>query len=334
MERCALITGVTGQDGSYLSEFLLAQGYEVHGTRRRSSGDNGKRIRHLSGRITLHEADLMDQFALVRLLEDVRPREIYNLAAQSFVPSSWTQPVLTGDINALGVTRLLESVRVVDPTIRFYQASSSEMFGRVRETPQCETTPFRPCSPYAVAKAYAHWISVNYRESYGLYTCSGICFNHESPRRGAKFVTRKISQAVARIKRGQTRNLRLGNLNAERDWGFAGDFVEAMWLMLQQDQPEDYVIGTGKTNSVQQFVEAAFRHVGLDWRDYVTVDPTLYAPAEVDLLVADPTKAGRQLEWQPTVTFEELVEMMVEADLSRLSGGAGILGSKAGLAAA
>ena len=306
----------------------------MHGTHRRSSGDNCQRIRHLSDQITLHEADLLDQYSLVHMLQEVRPREIYNLAAQSFVPSGWSQPVLTGDLNGLGVTRLLEAVRAVDPTIRFYQASSSEMFGHAQRWPQCETTPLAPRSPYAAAKTYGHWITINYRESYGLFACSGICFNHESPRRAPQFLTRKISQAVARIKLGQAQRLELGNLGAKRDWGYAGDYVRAMWLMLQQDKAEDYVIGTGKTHSVEQFVDAAFRYVGLDWRDHVSVDPALCRPAELDVLVADPGKAARQLGWRPQVEFEQLVEMMVEADLCRLAGSTELPSSASCVAAA
>jgi GDPmannose 4,6-dehydratase len=319
MSKTALITGITGQDGSYLAEFLLERGYQVHGMVRRSSGDNLQRIRHLLDTIAIHDADLVDSYSLIRLIDAVRPTEIYNLAAQSFVPTSWTEPLLTAQLTALGVTRILDAVRLVDPGIRFYQASSSEMFGRVRETPQSERTPFWPRSPYAVAKVYGHWITVNYRESYNLFACSGILFNHESPRRGIEFVTRKITHTVARIKLGMANELRLGNLKAKRDWGFAGDYVRAMWLMLQQAEPDDFVVGTGETYSVEQFVEAAFSHVGLNWRDYVVIDPKFYRPAEVDLLVADPAKAKTVLGWQPTVAVSDLVAMMVDADLSALS---------------
>jgi GDPmannose 4,6-dehydratase len=323
MSRRALITGITGQDGSYLAEFLLEEGYEVHGLVRRASTDNRDRIRHLGERISLHQADLLDQLSVVRVLERVDPHEVYNLAAQSFVPTSWLEPLLTADITALGVTRVLEAIRMVDPGIRLYQASSSEMFGRVQETPQNERTPFWPRSPYAVAKVYGHWITVNYRESYDLFACSGILFNHESPRRGIEFVTRKITHTVARIKLGMVNELRLGNLQARRDWGFAGDYVRAMWLMLQQDQPNDYVVGTGETHSVEEFVAEAFAHVGLNWRDYVVIDPSLFRPAEVDLLVADAAKAERELCWKPTIRFRDLVTMMVDADLEALTGPAG-----------
>ncbi len=316
MGKTALVTGVTGQDGSYLAELLLEQGYHVHGMVRRASTENFERIQHLRSRITLHQADLLDQLSLVSLVRLIRPTEIYNLAAQSFVPTSWQQPLLTAEFTGLGVTRILEAVRLVDPKIRFYQASSSEMFGKVRETPQRETTPFYPRSPYGVAKVYGHYITVNYRESYDLFACSGILFNHESPRRGLEFVTRKITHGVARIKLGLASELRLGNLEAKRDWGFAGDYVRAMWLMLQQEQPEDYVVGTGETHSVEEFVRIAFGHVGLNWRDHVVVDPQFYRPAEVELLLADPAKANRQLGWQPKVSFEQLVTMMVDADLA------------------
>jgi GDPmannose 4,6-dehydratase len=327
MERSALITGVTGQVGSYLAEMLLDNGYRVHGTTRRTGGTNHSRIRHLRDRVTLHNADLRDQLSLMRLLDRVQPHEIYNLAAQSFVPKSWAQPALTCDVNSVGVIRLLEAVRAVNPAIRFYQACSSEMFGHVDQTPQNETTPFCPSSPYALSKAFAHWITVNYRQNYGLYACSGICFNHESPRRGEQFVTRKVTQAVAQIKLGRKRRLRLGDVSSERDWGFAGDFVRAMWLMLQQDEPEDYVIGTGETRSVERFVDEAFRYAGLDWRDHVSIDPTLYRPKATNLLVADPTRAHRQLGWYPKVSFEQLVEMMVEADLLRYTGHGATIGS-------
>jgi GDPmannose 4,6-dehydratase len=315
----ALITGVTGQDGSYLAEFLLARGYEVVGMVRRTSHDSYERIEHLLDRIEIVAADLLDQHSLTVVLQDTLPDEVYNLAAQSFVPTSWTQPVLTGEFTALGVTRILEAVRLVNPKARFYQASSSEMFGKVTETPQRETTSFYPRSPYGVAKVYGHWITVNYRESYGLFAVSGILFNHESPRRGIEFVTRKVTDGVARIKLGLARELRLGNLDARRDWGFAGDYVEAMWLMLQQGEPRDYVVGTGETHSVRQLVELAFDHVGLDYRQYVSSDPRFHRPAEVEHLLADPAKARRELGWKPKVTFAQLVAMMVDADLARLS---------------
>jgi GDPmannose 4,6-dehydratase len=316
----ALITGVTGQDGSYLAELLLAKGYEVVGVVRRTSHHSYERIEHLLERIEVVAADLLDQHSLTVVLQDTRPDEVYNLAAQSYVPTSWTQPVLTGEFTALGVTRILEAVRLVHPSAKFYQASSSEMFGRVTETPQHETTSFYPRSPYGVAKVYGHWITVNYRESYGLYAVSGILFNHESPRRGIEFVTRKVTDGVARIKLGLARELRLGNLDARRDWGFAGDYVDAMWRMLQQPEPRDYVIGTGQTHSVRELVEAAFGHVGLDWRKHVTTDPKYMRPAEVDLLQADPSKARKELGWSPKVGFSELVAMMVDADLERLRG--------------
>jgi len=314
----ALITGVTGQDGSYLAEVLLRKGYEVVGVVRRTSHHSYERIEHLLGRIEVVAADLLDQHSLTVVLQEARPDEVYNLAAQSYVPTSWTQPVLTGEFTALGVTRILEAIRLVHPAAKFYQASSSEMFGKAQETPQRETTSFYPRSPYGVAKVYGHWITVNYRESYGLYAVSGILFNHESPRRGIEFVTRKITDGVARITLGLASELRLGNLEARRDWGFAGDYVEAMWRMLQRPTPQDYVIGTGETHSVRDFVELAFAHVGLDYRPYVVTDPRYYRPAEVDLLLADPTKARRELRWQPEVGFAELVAMMVDADLERL----------------
>jgi GDPmannose 4,6-dehydratase len=317
----ALITGVTGQDGSYLAELLLEKGYEVVGVVRRTSHHSYERIEHLLDRITVVAADLLDQHSLTVVLRETQPDEVYNLAAQSYVPTSWSQPVLTGEFTALGVTRILEAVRLVHPTARFYQASSSEMFGKAKETPQRETTPFYPRSPYGVAKVYGHWITVNYRESYDLYAVSGILFNHESPRRGIEFVTRKVTDGVARIKLGLARELRLGNLDAQRDWGFAGDYVEAMWRMLQQPKPQDYVIGTGRTHSVQQLVELAFTHVGLDWREFVVSDPKFYRPAEVDLLLADPSKGGRELGWSPKVDFAGLVAMMVDADLERLRPG-------------
>ncbi len=315
----ALITGITGQDGSYLAEFLLSKGYRVVGMTRRASTTPYERIEHLLDSITLVQGDLTDQGSLLALLEEYQPDEVYNLAAQSFVPTSWNQPALTGEVTALGVTRLLEAIRYINPKIRFYQASSSEMFGKVLEVPQRETTPFYPRSPYGVAKVYGHYITVNYRESFNIFAVSGILFNHESPRRGLEFVTRKISDGVARIKLGLAKELRLGNLEARRDWGFAGDYVEAMWLMLQQDQPDNYVVGTGETHSVREFCEIAFDYVGLDYRDYVVVDQRFYRPAEVDLLVADPTKAHQVLGWEPRVNFRQLVQMMVDADLKRLS---------------
>jgi GDPmannose 4,6-dehydratase len=314
----ALITGITGQDGAYLAEFLLEKEYEVHGMVRRSSTTSYERIEHLTDRVHLHQADLLDQLSLVNLVRDVRPHEIYNLAAQSFVPTSWLQPLLTSEFTALGVTRMLEAIRLVDSSIRFFQASSSEMFGRVRVEPQNEETPFWPRSPYAVAKAYGHFITVNYRESYDLFACSGIMFNHESPLRGKEFLPRKVSDGVARIKLGALHRLYLGNLDAERDWGFAGDFVRAMWLMLQHEQPDDYVIATGKRYSVRALVELAFAHAGLDWAKYVEIDPALYRPAEVTRLCGDWSKARRVLAWEPTVNFEQLIAMMVDADLARV----------------
>jgi GDPmannose 4,6-dehydratase len=314
----ALITGITGQDGSYLADWLLEQGYEVHGIVRRSSTENFERIVHLGDRVRLHQADLLDQLSLIDVLQRVGPDEVYNLAAMSFVPTSWSQPVLTGEFTGIGVTRMLEAIRLLNPKgTRFYQASSSEMFGKVQETPQRETTPFYPRSPYGVAKVYGHWITVNYRESYGMYCCSGILFNHESPRRGREFVTRKVTDAAARIKLGLQKELRLGNLDARRDWGFAGDYVQAMWRMLQQDRPEDYVIATGKTHTVRELVEAAFACVDLDWKIHVVLDPGLLRPAEVDLLVGDASKARRVLGWQPKVGFEDLIRHMVEADLGK-----------------
>jgi GDPmannose 4,6-dehydratase len=317
----ALITGVTGQDGSYLAELLLAKGYEVVGVVRRTSHHSYERIEHLLDRIEVVAADLLDQHSLTVVLQETRPDEVYNLAAQSYVPTSWTQPVLTGEFTALGVTRILEAIRLAHPTARFYQASSSEMFGKVKETPQRESTPFYPRSPYGVAKVYGHWITVNYRESYDLYAVSGILFNHESPRRGIEFVTRKVTDGAARIKLGLARELRLGNLDARRDWGFAGDYVEAMWRMLQQPSPQDYVIGSGETHSVRELVELAFSHLGLDWREHVVTDPKFYRPAEVDLLLADPAKARRELGWSPKMAFPELVATMVDADLERLRAG-------------
>lgn len=313
--RRAVITGVTGQDGSYLAELLLEKGYEVHGMVRRSSTATHERIAHLAGRIVLHPGDLLDQTSLLRLLDEVRPAEVYNLAAQSFVPASWSQPSLTGEVNALGVSRLLEAVRLVDRSIRFYQASSSEMFGKVRESPQNERTPLHPRSPYGVAKAYGHWITINYRESYGLYAVSGILFNHESPRRGREFVTRHISEGVARIKLGLARDLPLGSLEARRDWGFAGDYVEAMWSMLQQPEPTDFVIGTGRQHSVGEFARLCFEHAGLDAGAFVRLDPQRLRPAEVDTLLADPAKAREQLGWRARTTVEELAARMVDADL-------------------
>jgi GDPmannose 4,6-dehydratase len=314
----ALITGITGQDGSYLAELLLDKGYEVWGVVRRSSTESYERIEHLRDRLHFVQADLLDQPSLVAALQAAEPEEVYNLAAQSFVPTSWTQPVLTAEFTAVGVTRLLEAIRQVEPGIRFYQASSSEMFGRVLETPQREATPFYPRSPYGVAKVYGHYITVNYRESYGMYACSGILFNHESPRRGLEFVTRKVTDGVARIKLGLADHLTLGNLDARRDWGFAGDYVEAMWRMLQQDEPDDYVVATGVTNTVERLVELAFDHAGLDRNEHVRTDPALIRPAEVDLLVGDATKAKEELGWEPTVDLERLVRMMVDADLERL----------------
>jgi GDPmannose 4,6-dehydratase len=313
----ALVTGITGQDGSYLAEFLLDKGYDVYGLIRRSSVVTDQRIRHLIDRVELIDGDLLDQLSLIKAMRAARPDEVYNLAAQSFVPTSWGQPVLTGEFTALGVTKMLEAVRVADWPVRFYQASSSEMFGKVQEVPQTENTPFYPRSPYGVAKVYGHWITVNYRESYNLYACSGILFNHESPRRGLEFAPRKIARAVARIKLGKQKEIRLGNLDARRDWGFAGDYVRAMWLMLQQDAPDDYVIATGETHSVAEFCELAFRRVGIDnWRDYIVIDPALLRPAEVDLLIGDPTKAREKLGWQPEMSFEGLVHLMVDADLT------------------
>lgn len=313
----ALITGITGQDGSYLAELLLSKGYQVVGMMRRSSTVNFERIEHLLDTITVLQGDLQDQGSLLSLLEEYKPTEIYNLAAQSFVPTSWSQPALTGDVTGLGVTRMLEAIRFVNPKIRFYQASSSEMFGKVMEVPQTEDTPFYPRSPYGVAKVYGHWITVNYRESFDIFATSGILFNHESPRRGLEFVTRKISNAVAMIKLGKAKELRLGNLEAQRDWGFAGDYVNAMYLMLQQDKPDNYVIGTGETHAVREYCEIAFSHVDLDYKDYVVVDERFYRPAEVDLLISDPTKARTQLKWEPDVSFKELVTMMVDSDLAR-----------------
>ncbi len=318
--KTALITGITGQDGSYLAEFLLSQGYTVIGMVRRSSTVNFDRIAHLQDRPDLEivQGDLLDQMSLIDILRDHQPDEVYNLAAQSFVPTSWRQPVLTGEFTALGVTRMLDAVRIVKPEIRFYQASSSEMFGKVLEVPQNEKTPFYPRSPYGVAKVYGHWITVNYRESYDLFACSGILFNHESPRRGLEFVTHKVTHGAARIKLGLQDELRLGNLESQRDWGYAGDYVQAMWLMLQQDQPDDYVIATGETHSVRELCEAAFSCLGLNYEDYVVTDPKFYRPAEVDLLVGDANKAHTKLGWEPSVNFQQLVALMVEADLAAL----------------
>jgi GDPmannose 4,6-dehydratase len=319
MARRALITGITGQDGSYLSELLLDKGYEVYGLTRRLSSANYWRIEHLLDRLTLIPGDLLDQLSVIRALERVRPHELYNLAAMSFVPASWDQPMLTGEFNSQGVTRVLEAVRVVDPSIRVYQASSSEMFGKVREIPQRETTPFYPRSPYGVSKVFAHYITVNYRESYGLFAVSGILFNHESPRRGLEFVTRKVTDGAARIKLGLAKKLRLGNLDAQRDWGFAGDYVQAMWRMLQADTADDYVIATGESHTVRRLVEVAFARVGLDWQPYVVQDPALLRPAEVDHLIGDASKAADKLGWSPSVSFDQLIEMMVDADLGRLT---------------
>ena len=319
MSKRVIITGITGQDGSYLAELLLEKGYEVYGMVRRSRTPNLWRIQDVLDRVTLKPADLLDQLSLIRLIHEVRPHELYNLAAMSFVPASWDQPMLTGEYNSQGVTRLLDAIRQVDPTIRFYQASSSEMFGKVREMPQTETTPFYPRSPYGVSKVFAHYITVNYRESYNLFAVSGMLFNHESPRRGVEFVTRKVTDGVARIKLGLTDTLSIGNLDAQRDWGFAGDYVRAMWLMLQQDTPRDYVIATGVSHSVRQLVEIAFTHAGLDWEKHVRVDPALLRPAEVEHLLGDATKARRELSWKPEVNFNQLIEMMVDADLERLS---------------
>ena len=319
MNRRALITGITGQDGSYLAELLLEKGYEVHGLVRRASTTNFWRIEHLLDRILLHPADLLDQLSLIRVIDTVRPHEFYTLAAMSFVPASWDQPMLTGEFNAQGVTRILEAVRHVDPSIRLYQASSSEMFGKVREIPQTELTPFYPRSPYGVSKVFAHYITVNYRESYDLFAVSGILFNHESPRRGLEFVTRKVTDGVARIKLGLADTLSLGNLDAQRDWGFAGDYVRAMWMMLQQERADDYVIATGESHSVRNLVETAFAHVGLDWQKHVRTDPRFLRPAEVDHLIGDPSKARAALGWHPAVNFKGLVQMMVDADLARLS---------------
>lgn len=329
-QKTALITGITGQDGSFLAELLLEKGYRVCGTVRRSSTENYSRISHIQDKIELIPADLLDQYSLIDALHQTRPDEIYNLGAQSFVPTSWGQPVLTGEFTALGVTRVLEAIRLVDRNIRFYQASSSEMFGKVQEVPQRETTILYPRSPYGVAKVYGHYITINYRESYNIFACSGILFNHESERRGLEFVTRKVTDAVARIKLGMATELRLGNLTAQRDWGYAKDYVEAMWLMLQQPEPDDYVIATGETHSVEDLVATAFQHVGLDWKKYVVTDPAFVRPAEVDLLIGDPTKAREKLGWTPKTSFQQLVELMVDADLARLTREQAYAASEAG----
>ncbi len=320
----ALITGITGQDGSYLAEFLLERGYDVVGMVRRTSTINFHRIAHIQDQLTIVNGDLLDGVSLIHMLEEHKPDEVYNLAAQSFVPTSWNQPVFTGEATALGVTRILDAIRIANPKIKFYQASSSEMFGKVMEVPQTEATPFYPRSPYGVAKVYGHWITINYRESYDLHATSGILFNHESPRRGLEFVTRKITHHVAKIKLGLTNELRLGNLEARRDWGFAGDYIKAMWLMLQQDKADDFVIATGETQSVEEFVRIAFEHVDLDWKEYVIQDERFYRPAEVDLLVGDPSKAGRDLGWEPEVSFKGLIEMMVDSDIELLKRGDGV----------
>jgi GDPmannose 4,6-dehydratase len=322
MEKKAFITGVTGQDGSYLAEFLLSKGYQVYGMVRRTSTIRYDRIRHIQDDITLVPGDMADQTSMTRALQEIKPDEVYNLAAQSFVPTSWSQPVFTGDITGLGTTRILEAIRTVNPEIRFYQASSSEMFGKVQEVPQKETTPFYPRSPYGVAKVYGHWITVNYRESFNMHASSGILFNHESPRRGLEFVTRKVSYNAAKIKLGMSNELRMGNYDSQRDWGFAGDYVQAMWLMLQQDEPGDYVVATGQTHSIRHLLEVAFSSLDLNWEDYTIQDERFMRPAEVDLLVGDPNKAHAQLGWEPAVSFEQLVQMMVEADLQLLKNGA------------
>ncbi len=319
LAKRALITGITGQDGSYLAELLLSEGYEVFGVVRRASTENYERIEHLRGKITLLQADLLDQSSLVQVIRESNPTELYNLAAQSFVPTSWAQPVLTAEFTAIGVTKVLEAMRAVNPEIRFYQASSSEMYGKVLEVPQSEETPFYPRSPYGVAKVYGHYITVNYRESYNLHASSGILFNHESPRRGLEFVTRKVTDGVARIKLGLATELRMGNLDAQRDWGFAGDYVKAMWLMLQQDKPDDYVVATGETHTVKELVQLSFDRVGLDWEKYVVIDPRFIRPAEVDLLIGQPAKANNVLKWVPETSFQSLVNMMVDADMDRLS---------------
>ncbi|MFZ5826814.1 MAG: GDP-mannose 4,6-dehydratase [Bacillota bacterium] len=315
MSKVALITGITGQDGSYLAELLLSKGYRVYGLMRRTSTPNLERVAHLLDKIQIESADLTDQSSLIHVINRVQPDEVYNLAAQSFVKASFDQAELTGQVTALGVTRILEAIRIVNPKIRFYQASSSEMFGKVQAVPQSETTPFWPRSPYGVSKVYGHWATVNYRESFGIFACSGILFNHESPRRGLEFVTRKVTHAVAQIRAGRQKKLKLGNLQARRDWGFAGDYVQAMWLMLQQDQPNDYVVATGETHSVEEWVAASFARAGLDWQQYVEIDPQFFRPAEVDLLVGDPAKARQELGWTPRITFRELVEMMTDHDI-------------------
>lgn len=321
LAKRALITGITGQDGSYLAELLLSEGYDVYGVVRRASTENYERIEHLRGQITLLQADLLDQSSLVQAIRESNPTELYNLAAQSFVPTSWAQPVLTAEFTAIGVTKVLEAMRAVNPEIRFYQASSSEMYGKVLEVPQSEDTPFYPRSPYGVAKVYGHYITVNYRESYNLHASSGILFNHESPRRGLEFVTRKVTDGVSRIKLGLATELRMGNLDSQRDWGFAGDYVKAMWLMLQQDTPDDYVVATGETHTVKELVQLAFDRVGLDWEKYVVIDPRFIRPAEVDLLIGEPAKANKVLGWVPETSFQTLVNMMVDADMDRLSAG-------------
>lgn len=318
MKKRALITGITGQDGSYLAEFLLDKDYEVYGMVRRSSMERFDRIDHIKDKIEIRQADLLDQFSITKLIDEIRPHEIYNLAAMSFVPTSWDQPVLTAEFTATGVTRMLEAIRYIDPKIKFYQASSSEMFGKVKEIPQTEKTPFHPRSPYGVAKVYGHWITINYRESYDIFACSGILFNHESPRRGIEFVTRKISYNAVKIKLGISKELGLGNLDAKRDWGYAGDYVKAMWLMLQQDKPDDFIISTGKTHSVRDLVDIAFSHLGLDYKKYVKKDKRFIRPAEVDLLIGDHSKAKNELNWEPEVSFEELVKMMVDSDMELL----------------
>jgi GDPmannose 4,6-dehydratase len=319
LAKSALITGITGQDGSYLAELLLDKGYTVHGVVRRASTESFERIAHIRDQINLLQADLLDQYSLIEAINKAKPVEVYNLAAQSFVPTSWSQPILTAEFTAVGVTRMLEAIRATNPKIKFYQASSSEMFGKVLEVPQSENTPFYPRSPYGVAKVYGHYITVNYRESYDLFGCSGILFNHESPRRGLEFVTRKVTDGVARIKHGKAKELRMGNLDAQRDWGFAGDYVEAMWLMLQQEKADDYVVATGKTYTVRELVQTAFERVGLNWEDYIVIDPAFIRPAEVDLLIGDPAKAKAELGWEPKTTFTELVHMMVDADMERHS---------------
>lgn len=315
MAKKALITGITGQDGSYLADFLLEKGYEVYGMVRRSSMEKFDRIEHIKEKINIRQADLLDQFSIIKLLDEIRPDEVYNLAAMSFVPTSWNQPVLTAEFTAVGVTRMLEAIKAIDPKIRFYQASSSEMFGKVKEIPQSEKTPFHPRSPYGVAKVYGHWITVNYRESYDIFGASGILFNHESPRRGIEFVTRKVTYNAAKIKLGLEKELRMGNLDAKRDWGFAGDYVKAMWLMLQQEKPDNYVVATGETHSVKELIEVAFSHLDLDYKDHVVTDKKFIRPAEVDLLIGDSSKAKKELGWEPEVSFKELVKMMVDADM-------------------